>query len=124
MRRRIWFVVAILTCGCGKDSERLSKVCSLTTAKIETMTSGVRAKLKNGVEAARGETGLDSRVATRLRWDKEMDGADVRVLVADGVLQLEGTVVSAAQQRRAVELATTTMGVEKVESKLTVRAQK
>ena len=121
MRCRVWFVLALLTCGCGKDADRLSKVCSLTKAKFEVMTVGARSKLANGFQAARGETGLDSRVATRLRWDKAMDGAEVRVNVTDGVLQLEGSVVSAEQQARAVELATATMGVDKVESKLTVK---
>ena len=79
--------------------------------------------MTNGFEAVRGETGIDSRVATRLRWDKAMDGAEVRVHVADGVLQLEGNVVNAEQINRALELATATTGVDKVESKLTVRGQ-
>jgi osmotically-inducible protein OsmY len=124
MWRWAWLGAALLSCGCGKDADRLSRMCSLTAAKIEAMTGGFRAKLTNGLQAARGETGLDSRVATRLRWDKAMDGADVRVSITDGVVQLEGTVVSAEQQRRAVDLATTTTGVEKVESKLKVGAPK
>ncbi len=121
MRRWACLGLALLSCGCGKDAERLTKVCGLATSKFEAMTSGARAKLKNGFEAARGETGLDSRVSTRLRWDKSMDGADVRVRVIDGVVQLEGTVQDAEQQARAVELASATTGVDKVESKLTVK---
>ena len=119
--RGTWLGLALLACGCGKDAERLSHVCALTGAKLEAMTGGMRAKLKNGFEAARGETGLDSRVATRLRWDKAMDGAEIRVLAVGGVVQLEGNVVSAEQLRRAVELATATSGVEKVESMLIVQ---
>jgi osmotically-inducible protein OsmY len=50
-----------------------------------------------------------------------MEGAEIRVLGVGGVVQLEGNVVSAEQLRRAVELATATTGVEKVESKLIVQ---
>ena len=74
--RFLAIVVALLACGCGKDADRLSKVFSLAGAKFEVVSGGVRAKLANGVQAARGETGVDSRVSTRLRWDKTMDGAD------------------------------------------------
>jgi osmotically-inducible protein OsmY len=124
MRRWAWLGVAVLSCGCGKDADRLARVCGLAAAKFEAMTGGARAKLTNGLQAARGETGLDSRVATRLRWDKAMDGADVHVYLADGAVQLEGTVVNAEQQKRAVELAMATTGVEKVESKLKVRVER
>jgi osmotically-inducible protein OsmY len=121
MRRLMWLGFAFLSCGCGKDADRLARVSTLVGAKFEAVTGGIRAKLRNGFEAARGETGTDSRVATRLRWDKAMDGCDVRVSVADGVLQLEGTVVRAEQLQRAADLALATTGVEKVESTLTVK---
>jgi osmotically-inducible protein OsmY len=124
MRYWICLGLALITCGCRKDADRLARVFTLATAKFEAMTGGVRSKLENGFEAARGKTGLDRRVAARLRWDKAMDGAEVRVLAVDSVLQLEGTVVSPEQQQRAVDLALATTGVEKVESKLTVRETK
>jgi osmotically-inducible protein OsmY len=121
MRRWTFLGLTLLLCGCGKDADRLSRMCNITGAKLAVITSGARAKVKNGFQAVRGETGVDSRVATRLRWDKEMDGADVRVQMTDGVLQLDGTVVSAEQQQRAVELASATTGVDRIESKLTVK---
>jgi len=124
MRTWIMAGLALASFGCGKDAEHLAQVCRLTGAKLEAATGNVRARVVNGVQAARGETGLDSRVATRLRWDKAMADAEVHVTSPEaGLIQLDGTVVSAQQQARAVELATATLGVEKVENNLVVRAQ-
>ena len=124
MRRRIWLLLALLATGCGKDAERLGRMCRLAGAKIENATGGTRTKLTNGFQAAMGETGMGRRVATRLRWDNAMIGADVRVLLPEpGTIQLEGTVISEEQRQRAADLATTTIGVEKVENELAVRQE-
>jgi hypothetical protein len=115
------FALAVISCGCDGDLDRLSRVYDRIGRHLDAATSAPRARLTNGYQAARGAMGLDSRVATRLRWDRAMDGSDVRVSSPDaGVVELEGTVVDAAQQARAAEIAAATVGVERVENKLTV----
>jgi osmotically-inducible protein OsmY len=114
-----------LGAGCGKqDADRLAGVCRLATAKLDGVTGGARAKFSNGWQAVRGSlsaTTLDSRVATRLRWDQALADADLQVSSpSPGVVQLEGLVADLTQRRRAVDLAGSTQGVSKVLDKLTV----
>ena len=110
-------------CGCSEDADRLGRVCQKVSAKFDGVTEGMRGKLRSGAGAVRGsviEASLDSRVALRLRWDKDMAGAEVEVVpVGPGVVELHGTVSDLRQRRRAVELAGTTVGVENVLDKLT-----
>jgi hypothetical protein len=64
-------------------------------------------------------TPLDARVRWRIRWDKALAGADIQVdSPTGGVVQLRGVVNDLTRQRRAVELAETTEGVDKVVSEL------
>jgi osmotically-inducible protein OsmY len=118
-------VVALLAAGCGReDADRLARVGHKTAEKFEEVTAGARAKLVNGWNAVRGslsEATTDGRVALRLGWDKSLGGADVRVSSpSPGVVRLQGAVADVEQRRRAVNLAETTQGVEKVVDELTV----
>jgi osmotically-inducible protein OsmY len=73
------------------------------------------------VRGSLSETTLDSRVTTRLRWDRTLADADIHVSSPiPGTVQLEGTVPDLIRRRRAVDLAQSTQGVEKVLDKLTV----
>jgi osmotically-inducible protein OsmY len=127
-RGRRWRMLAVTLalCGCSDDADRLARVCRKTAAKFDGVTEGMRDKLHNGWGAVRGsvsEASLDSRVALRLRWDKDMNEADVQVrLVGPGAVELIGAVTDLSQRRRAVELAQTTAGVETVLDHLTVEA--
>lgn len=127
-QRRRWLIAGLLlaVCGCSKDVDRLGQVCQRTAAKFAGATGGLRDKLQTGCGAVRGtvsETSLDSRVELRLRWDKDMAGAEVKVsLAGPGVVELTGTVADLTQRRRAVALAQTTTGIENVIDRLTVEA--
>ncbi|HEY7309699.1 MAG TPA: BON domain-containing protein [Gemmataceae bacterium] len=122
-RGKLVLALALVACGCSEDADRLGRVCQKVSAKFDGVTERMRGKLQNGAGAVRGsviEASLDSRVALRLRWDKDMAGAEVEVVpVGPGVVELHGTVSDLRQRRRAVELAGTTVGVEKVNDKLT-----
>lgn len=116
--------VALAACGCSQDADRLGRVCHKVAAKFDGVTEGLRGKLHNGAGAVRGslsEASLDSRVALRLLWDKEMAGAEVQVSAAGpGVVELRGTVADLRQRRRAIQLAETTVGIDNVHDALTV----
>lgn len=115
-------MLAAMVCGCSEDADRLGRVCTKVADKFEGVTEGMRGKLRSGagkVGSSAVEPILESRVALRLRWDKDMEGAEVEVNpVGPGVVELRGSVADLRQRRRAIELAATTTGVENVIDKL------
>jgi hypothetical protein len=118
-------VVAAGACGCGReDADRLARVGNKAVGKFDELTGGARDKLANGWEAMRGsvaEATPDSRVTLRLRWDKLLAGADLQVTSPEpGVVRLQGTVADHDQRSRAVGLAESTQGVEKVLDELSL----
>jgi osmotically-inducible protein OsmY len=119
--------LALASCGCHQDADRLANLFGKISGKFDGLTEGLRDKLHSGWGAVRssvGETGLDSRVSLRLRWDSDMAGADVQVrLAGQGTVELSGIVADLTQRRRAVELANTTVGVESVLDHLRVEAE-
>jgi osmotically-inducible protein OsmY len=122
--RWLCLALACAAAGCGKDADCLARVGKKSAAKVEAMTGGARARLSDGWQAVRGSVGeatLNSRVAVRLRWDKDLAGADLHVhSPRPGVIRLEGTVADLPQRQRAVALARSTQGVENVEDLLTL----
>jgi osmotically-inducible protein OsmY len=116
--------LAVGLCGCSQDADGLARVCQKTAAKFDGVTENLRGKLQDGWGAVRGslhESGLDSRVALRLHWDQDLEGANISVALAGaGVVCLTGDVTTLAQRRRAVALAQSTAGVEKVLDELHV----
>jgi osmotically-inducible protein OsmY len=122
-----WFAagIGLLVCGCSnEDADQLARVGKITAAKVESLTGG-NDKFLTGWQAVRGDLsdlGLDARVATRLRWDKNLADAHIEVRVKDGQVELTGTVADLAQRRRAVELAESTAGAGKVVDALEVKA--
>jgi len=112
--------------GCGKDdADGLARVGGKVAAYIDALTGGARGKLGDSWDAARGcwsDAALDGRVATRLRWDKGLAGARVQAASAGpGVVRLSGSVEGAAQRDRALDLARSTVGVEKVIDEIEVK---
>jgi len=126
-RRWWWAALALLVCGCGgEDVDRLGRICSKAAGKFQDMTGGSHGKLAEGWQAvcgAFGDATPEARVAVRLRWDKQLAGANIQATTAGpGVVRLQGTVADASQQQRAQEVAETTQGVEQVVNDLTVTA--
>jgi osmotically-inducible protein OsmY len=128
-RRGKWGVALIVlgAVGCSQDADRLARVCHKTAAKFEGVTESMRGKLQNGwsmVSGSVGEASLDGRVALRLRWDRDMAGADMQVrTVEPGTVELRGTVIDLSQRIRAVQLARATTGVENVIDALSIEGE-
>lgn len=123
---RVWLLAALLgLAGCSnEDAEQLVRVGKVTAAKVEALTGGPD-KLLGGWQAVRGdlsELGLDARVAGRLRWDKALAGVRIEVSARDGRVELKGVVRDLEQRRRAVELAESTVGADKVSDLIEVKA--
>jgi osmotically-inducible protein OsmY len=110
--------------GCdGEDRDRLARVGRTIAAKTNELTSGANDKLAGGLEAVRADLdqmALDAQVSARLRWDKALAGTAIHVKSDGGAIELSGQVADEGQRRRAVELAESTVGAEKVVDKLEV----
>lgn len=65
--------------------------------------------------------GVQGRVYSRLRWDKQIATSQIDIEVQDqDVVVLRGEVADAAAKRKAVQLANDTVGVARVVDELTV----
>jgi hypothetical protein len=132
MLRRTWalslaFPLAVACAGCkARDTEALARLCQKAGHKFEALAGGPDGRLSGGWHAVRGAMGdaaLDSRVATRLRWDRYLADADIQVSQdGPGTVALHGEVTDASHRQRALELARSTAGVEQVLDHLTVAA--
>jgi osmotically-inducible protein OsmY len=114
-------VALAASAGCGGDVDRLASAGRLAGGKLEAATSNARVRLARGWESLQGgpETGsLQDRVAARLRLDQGLAGARIDLVIEGATVTLKGVVPDTARRRRAVELAQTTVGVEKVTDEL------
>lgn len=112
-------LTALLAAGCSKrDTDGLSLVGRRVADRVEHAaggSTGLMATSWRGLRACWGDTQLDCRVLLRLQWDQQLAGTPLSVeLVEPGVVQLAGPLADTGLRRRAVDLAGSTAGVEKV----------
>lgn len=118
------FAVVLFAFGCDtKDADRLAQMGRRGAARLQSMTGDAREKLHNRVQSIRSsldESGIEGRVASRLRWDKVL--ADVHLGVKHhgrGTVELTGIIQNEEQRSRAMGLALSTAGVEKAIDSMT-----
>jgi len=105
------FLLVGLLAGCSRqDTECLGNLGRRMLAKTDGLSAGIKASWKGHYPGP----GLGSRVQHRLRWDKLLADTSIDVQSQGNEVELRGTVSNADQKRRAVELAETTAGVDKV----------
>jgi hypothetical protein len=120
-----WLPLFLAAAGCeSRDADILLRIANKATGHVEALVGGTRGKVVGGVHAVRGSLGestADSRVATRLRWDRLLVGSEIQVFTnGHGSVRLEGTVPDASAREWAVNLARSTAGVETVIDNLTI----
>ena len=118
-----WLVLALaaLATGCSRqDTERLARIGKRVAARAEALTADCKAGLGTSWSGAGPAVGVGARVSARIRWDKDLAGLTIQVHATGSAVELKGTVRELAQRRRAVELAETTLGVEKVNDQLQI----
>jgi osmotically-inducible protein OsmY len=123
MRRRECLLLGLLLLsGCqNKDADQLARLGTKLGQKVEAVFVGNSGRVAQNWPALPihlGEVALDARVSARLRWDKQLSGATIKVSADGGTVELQGKGLTLEQRRRAVELAESTAGVEKVTDKL------
>ncbi len=107
-----------LVSGCKRqDTESLGRIGRKVLDRAHVATAGFQEKLSG----LKGNLGLHERVSHRLRWDKALAELTVEVNGTGAEVELKGIVKTADQKRRAVELAETTAGVERVSDSLQVQ---
>lgn len=121
--RHGWLLAGLLLLGgCqNKDAEQLARLGGKLSQKAEAFVvtqGGQLAQSWPGMALRRGETALDARVADRLHWDRKLTELTIQVKADGGTIELQGKVEDREQRQRAVELAETTVGVEKVTDKM------
>jgi hyperosmotically inducible protein len=70
---------------------------------------------------ATDDAGITSAINTRFVRDELVRAVEIHVVTRQGVVTLTGTVDSTEATQRAIQLARTTPGVRRVDSRLTVR---
>jgi osmotically-inducible protein OsmY len=130
LRRRRWALllmsVAIGGSGCNsEDADRLARVVGAAAAKVEALSLDANGRLTGwpSFPANLDELPLEARVSARLRWDQTLAGAQIQVRASPEGVELKGTVRDLDQRRRAVDLAQSTVGTERVNDLLEVPAQ-
>jgi len=112
--------------GCDHEEvDRVNRVGQKVSEKCQTAINGGENSLSAGLESMRtnwNEAAVDTRVSLRLRWEKSLADAAIKVSVTSGVVELKGTIVNESQRQTAVSLAQSTNGVESVKDEMMVSA--
>jgi osmotically-inducible protein OsmY len=120
-RRRLGLVallgIAALTAGCKEqDTEAMTRIGK----KLAAVAGEIQENLGGGWQGLYDGMSLEARIAARLHWDRNLADSVLHVKATGTEIELKGSVQTHEQKRRAVELAETTAGVERVTDDLEV----
>jgi osmotically-inducible protein OsmY len=111
--------LALLGAGCNQqDADCLSRIGRKVAAHARSSAGDVGTKVD--LRWARGEPNLQDKVLDRLRFENALAELTFEVSVKDKEVELKGTVKTPSQRQRAIELAETVAGVDKVIDSLKV----
>ena len=125
-----WLLVGLsfLGSGCNRqDTECLARISHKAAARTGGLPGGLLDTLTSGWQGAHAvaeDTGLEARVASRLRWEQSLADVKINIRSNDGAIELSGTVPDLDKRRRAIAVAETTVGVSKVVDSLQLPEQK
>jgi osmotically-inducible protein OsmY len=117
----ISLVCSIAFCGCNRhDAEALARIGKKIGASAKANAGDVGAKIDLSW-AGKREPSLQEKIQDRLRFENTLTEITFEVSVKDKEVELKGTVKNASQRQRAIELAETVAGVERVNDLVTVK---
>ncbi len=110
------------TCaGCNRnDAECVSRIGRKVATHTKHNAGDLGAKLDVSWLGKKEPT-LQEKIQDRLRWENTLTDVTFEVIAKDKEIELKGTVKTANQRLRAIELAETTVGVDKVNDAITVK---
>jgi len=123
MMARWFFLIGLvmLVAGCNRhDAEALSRIGKKVGAHAKNGASEVGAKVDLSWAGSLREPSLQEKVHDRLRYENTLTEIAFEVRVKDKEVELKGTVKTPSQRQRAIELAETVAGVEKVTDAIVV----
>jgi hypothetical protein len=110
-----WLVLSgclVMSAGCNRqDVDGLGRIGRKLLDRSQVAVSPLREQFDHTLI---GAAGIKGRVQQRLQNDKSLTDARLEVVVNQAEVELKGTLKRDEQRRRAVELAESTVGVERV----------
>ncbi len=92
--------------------QRIERGAKATSVSVQAQYQRLRASVH--------DMGVQARVYSRLHWDKDLNGAKLEVEVKEGTAILRGAFRTARAKAKAVQLASDTVGVDRVEDQTTL----
>jgi osmotically-inducible protein OsmY len=106
----------------GNTSGVYHVVDKLLVGKKKDTTLGEKIDQKVAkTEKVVSDTWITARVKSRLLFDKETDGMDIKVTTKNAVVTLEGSVLSKLEKEYAIKLTENTVNVKKVIDRLSIK---
>lgn len=116
--------LCLAVAGCSDaDADKLRMVGDRTydrAANIVQQTWEELGRTLLDQQPAPKEPDLLTKVQSRLKWERDLEGLPIVASVANDVVTLTGTVKTKEQKAQAVKLVEATVGVGKVNDELTV----
>ncbi len=112
-------VILALATGCNRsDGDRLARVGAKVTQHAQALVPD-RTPFGNPVGLAKS-AGIEERVRERFNSDRFLQGLPIEISSQEDAVRLSGQVGDALLKNRAVEIAESTVGVEKVIDEIVV----
>jgi BON domain len=112
----------IVAAGCNRhDAEALSRIGKKVAVHAKTSAGEVGNKVDLRWASGLREPTLQEKIHDRLRFENTLTDLTFEVTVKDKEVELKGTVKTATQRQRALELAETVAGVDRVIDEIIVR---
>lgn len=118
-----FLVVGLLLASLGctpRDGDLLRQIARKTGDKLEGATAPLGRIRPAAGPSVSHTSDLAGRVQARLRWDRYLAGARIEVRGQDGGVVLAGKVTEPSVKQRALDLARSTVGVQKVTDEVKV----
>ena len=110
--------------GCNRpDTDALSRIGRKMAAHAKSNADDLGTKLDLRWTGSKKEPSLQEKVQDRLRFENTLTEVSFEVFVTDKEVELKGTVKTDLQRQRAIELAETVAGVDKVTNSLQLADQ-
>ena len=121
-----WFFaigLVLVAAGCNRHAaDALSRIGRKLGAHAKNSAGDVGGKIDLSW-AGKREPNLHDKVHDRLRFENTLIDASFEVIVKNKEVELKGAVKTPSQKQRAVELAETVAGVDKVTDSITIREE-
>lgn len=114
-----WLILTVLA-GCNRnDTEALGRLGQKVLERAKASTA--RLRHQSNIEfPSLTEPPPRAKVAYRLEWEQTLANSSIEVRLVDNQIELTGRVQNEEQRQRAIQLAESTAGVEKVKDSLRI----